>query len=103
MNMEIIIFAQLLAILLGLITTWNDQAILNDNANYPDVLQALNTITQPISVVVRLDGSGTSAIATGGFASFSPSFTGVIGASNEKPFWCESKTGMNHIIIHIVL
>ena len=89
----------------GNIRYWNDSRVLKDNnAATQAVLRKISN-TNPIHIVVRQDSSGTTDIASQGFASFSPaqptatfagstfdsSFATSVGGG-EKPNWCGSKT-----------
>src|SRR3974390_2290065 len=66
-------------IFLGKITKWNDPAIVkaNPGAKLPD---------QPINVIVRADGSGTSFVFTKNISAISPEFNSRVGA-NPQPNW----------------
>jgi len=66
-------------IFLGKITKWNDPRIAKSNpgAKLPD---------QPISVVVRADGSGTSFVFTKHLSAISPDFASTVGV-NTQPNW----------------
>lgn len=66
-------------IFLGKITKWNDPRIVkaNPGAKLPD---------QPINVVVRADGSGTSFVFTKHLSAISPDFASTVGV-NTQPNW----------------
>jgi phosphate transport system substrate-binding protein len=66
-------------IFLGKIRTWNDPLIAKDNAGLalPD---------QPINVVVRADGSGTTYVFTQHLSAISPEFAKSVGV-NTLPNW----------------
>jgi len=66
-------------IFLGKITKWNDPRIAKSNpgAKLPD---------QPINVVVRADGSGTSFVFTKHLSAISPDFASTVGV-NTQPNW----------------
>jgi phosphate transport system substrate-binding protein len=66
-------------IFLGKITKWNDPAIVkvNPGAKLPD---------QPINVVVRADGSGTTFVFTKHLSAISPEFAKTVGV-NTQPNW----------------
>ena len=66
-------------IFLGKITKWNDPRILkaNPGAKLPD---------QPINVIVRADGSGTSFVFSKHLSAISPQFASAVGASTQ-PNW----------------
>ena len=63
----------------GKVTKWNDPLITkaNPNVKLPD---------QPISVIVRADGSGTTYVFTRHLSTISPMFEKTVGV-NEKPRW----------------
>ena len=62
------------------IKTWNDPAILALNPDLKDKLPA-----QPITVVHRSDGSGTTEIFTNSLAAFSTDWAGKAGSAVEWP------------------
>ena len=66
-------------IFLGKIVKWNDPAIIkaNPGAKLPD---------QPINVIVRADGSGTTFVFTKHLAAISPEFAKNVGV-NTQPNW----------------
>jgi phosphate transport system substrate-binding protein len=66
-------------IFLGKITKWNDPRIVkaNPGAKLPD---------QPINVIVRADGSGTSYVFSKHLSAISPEFASTVGASTQ-PNW----------------
>jgi len=66
-------------IFLGKITKWNDPRIVkaNPGAKLPD---------QPINVIVRADGSGTSFVFSKHLSAISPQFASAVGASTQ-PNW----------------
>src|SRR6516162_411736 len=66
-------------IFLGKITKWNDPRIVkaNPGAKLPD---------QPINVIVRADGSGTSFVFSKHLSAISPEFASAVGA-NTQPNW----------------
>jgi phosphate transport system substrate-binding protein len=67
-------------IYLGKITKWNDPAIAKQNsgAKLPD---------QPIAVVHRADGSGTSYIFVDYLSKISPEWMSKVGKPNNSPNW----------------
>ena len=94
--------ATLAAIFLGKIRYWNDIRILNDNSN-SSIYNLLQSIQQPITVVVRHDSSGISMIFAQALSSFDPITTGSIQdfsfantagktSSLAKPLWCDPLT-----------
>src|SRR6516225_1338510 len=66
-------------IFFGKITKWNDPRIVkaNPGAKLPD---------QPINVIVRADGSGTSFVFSKHLSAISPEFASAVGA-NTQPNW----------------
>lgn len=74
---QVIFDGQTLAsIYMGKITSWKDPAIkkLNPKVSFPDM---------PISVVVRADGSGTTAVFTDYLSQVSPEFKSTVGTSKQ--------------------
>jgi ABC-type phosphate transport system substrate-binding protein len=88
----------------GDIRYWNDARILADNSGV--VKAILKTIVDPITVAVRVDGSGTTNIFTTALTAFDPittglqsdySFANTVGLG-EKPSWCSKLTDEVQII-----
>lgn len=71
--------ANIADIFLGKITTWNDPALLKNNAGK-------NLPSTPIAVVHRSDGSGTSDIFTSYLSSISPDWKSKVGFGSA-PNW----------------
>uniref|UniRef100_A0A7S3GGX5 Uncharacterized protein n=1 Tax=Palpitomonas bilix TaxID=652834 RepID=A0A7S3GGX5_9EUKA len=67
-------------IFLGSITKWNDARIVADNPHLSGILPDQN-----ISVIVRLDKSGTTEIFTSGLDAFSSDFNSLYGGDFSKP------------------
>src|SRR6516225_9951495 len=66
-------------IFLGKITKWNDPRIVKANPG-------AKLADQPINVVVRADGSGTSYVFSKHLSAISPEFASTVGA-NTQPNW----------------
>lgn len=68
--------ATLAAIYMGKIANWKDPALkkLNPKVSFPDM---------PISVVVRADGSGTTAVFTDYLSQVSPEFKSAVGTAKQ--------------------
>ncbi len=67
-------------IFLGKITKWNDPALAADN-------NGVNLPNQPISPIVRSDGSGTSYIFTDYLSSVSADWKAKTGGPSKSPNW----------------
>ena len=63
-------------ILLGSIKSWNDPAIVKENAG-------ITLPNLPITVVARSDGSGTTAVFTTHLDAISPEFTSTVGSGKS--------------------
>ena len=89
----------------GNIRYWNDTRVLKDNNAATQAVLHKVSNTNPIHIVVRQDSSGTTDIASQGFAAFSPAQTSATFAGSkfdssfetsvgggQTPSWCGSKT-----------
>ncbi|KAJ3330771.1 Phosphate-binding protein PstS 1 [Blyttiomyces sp. JEL0837] len=87
----------------GTVTYWDDALILRDNQQNTNVLPYL--VHQPIRIMVRADGSGSTEILTRGLCAFDPNWSNKYGwysAGNQWPVYNSSLQGTEGLMVKVL-